>query len=649
MGVSRQELKTIAVVLASAVIMVLSLMMLSPALPVIMHDMGVNATTVQWLTSGYALVEAVVIPLAAYFMGRFTTRQFYLGALVLFACGCVLSAFAPNFALLMTGRAMQAAATGLVMPTTVALIILIVPREKRGTGMGIVSLVIGFAPTIGPTVGGILVDTTGWRELFLIVAALAVLVFIFATFILVNFEGFKRTKFDPLSVIFSSLGLLSVLYSISTLATSSNIILNIVLILVGAAFIVLFVRRQLKLEEPMLRVTILKTKNFAVNVIVVMLIQAGLMGLGVVIPLFIQTVLGYSPTVSGLTLLPGALLGALSAMVSGRLFDRFGVRPVVLYGSIIMVLGALAFTFLQMDVSVIFVGASYAVMAHGLQFTMTSMNTWGMNSLDNNAIQHATPVSNCLNRVAGSFGTALLVSLYALSGNMVTDGTAAEVSYAGSHVAFIGTATLLTLALILIVVCASDKRRGTKPKAAEPVQTAVDFQAAALSNQGLSGAISALAPTVTVRDVMIDDVYHVHKEASVRDLITLLLDTNTTGITIVDDDERIVGFISDGDVMKYIGENQYALVDASLSLSYIRNDDSLQERVSELLELNVLEIATTRVVTVEPDLSIDQACKILAERRIKKLPVALEGKLIGSLSRGDVIRFTMSNLVGEQA
>ena len=234
MGLTSEQKRTVVVLLAGALLVVLNQTLLSPALPVIMGDMSVDATTVQWLTSGYSLVEAIIIPLSAYLMGRFGTRRLFIGGLCIFGAGTVLAACAPLFIFLLLGRMLQASATGFVMPMVFTVMLLIFPREKRGAAMGLVSLVIGFAPAVGPSVSGVLVETIGWRALFVVVAVIAALIVIGAFASLKDRGDFERTTFDKASVLLSSFGLLSLLYGLSSITSSENVALNLAMIAAGA-------------------------------------------------------------------------------------------------------------------------------------------------------------------------------------------------------------------------------------------------------------------------------------------------------------------------------------------------------------------------------------------------------------------------------
>ena len=179
MGLTREQITQVAVLLVGCLLVVLNYTLLAPALPVIMRDMGVDETTVQWLTSLYALVEAFVIPMNAFLLGRFSTRKLFVGAFALFALGSGVVAAGPTFAWLLVGRVLQACAGGVVMPMVFTMVLLTAPRESRGAMMGITGVVISFAPAIGPPASGALIDIVGWRALFVGVAVLSLLILCF--------------------------------------------------------------------------------------------------------------------------------------------------------------------------------------------------------------------------------------------------------------------------------------------------------------------------------------------------------------------------------------------------------------------------------------------------------------------------------------
>lgn len=645
LGVSRKDLVMVAVMLSGALLAVLNLTLLSPALPTIMADLGIERTTAQWLTSGYSLVEACVIPLSAYLMGRFPMRNLFIAGMCIFGAGSLLAAFAPAFPFLLAGRMLQATCTGMVMPMVSTVILLVFPREKRGTAMGMIGLIIGFAPAIGPSLSGLLVDHLGWRALFGVVAALTVVVIVLAFAFLKNFGEFRRTSFDVLSVVLSTCGLLCLLYGLSTVSSASNLALSAALIVVGAVIVVLYARRQTHLDEPMLHIDILKTRRYATAVVTIMLLQAALMGLEVLMPLYIQDVRGYSATVSGVAMLPGALIGAVAGVFAGRLFDRYGVRKVAIPGACVMIVGAFVLTCLGIESHIVMVTAAYTTMALGLQFITTPLNTWGVNSLDNAMVQHAQPLSNTLNQVAGSFGTALLVSISSIATQMTADQGELASSFNGDHAAFTATFCLLAVAVVVIVTLARDKASDkaaapAAPAAGAAVAGASDGAAAAGAPAFSAGAAAQLdAPGVPlVAAVMNADPYFVHAGATMTEVVQMLDKFQTSGVPVVDDAGKVVGFISDGDIADYLGRHEASIFDPKLNLLNFYDSGEFRYRLDDLLALDVMRVATKHVVSVEADMPLDRAIRAMSDRHIKKMPVVDgAGKLVGTLSRRDII------------
>lgn len=650
LGVSRKDLVMVAVMLSGALLAVLNLTLLSPALPTIMADLGIERTTAQWLTSGYSLVEACVIPLSAYLMGRFPMRKLFIAGMCIFGAGSLLAAFAPAFPFLLAGRMLQATCTGMVMPMVSTVILLVFPREKRGTAMGMIGLIIGFAPAIGPSLSGLLVDHLGWRALFGVVAALTVVVIALAFAFLKNFGEFRRTSFDVLSVALSTCGLLCLLYGLSTVSSASNLALSAVLIVVGAVVVALYARRQTRLDEPMLHIDILKTRRYATAVVTIMLLQAALMGLEVLMPLYIQDVRGYSATVSGVAMLPGALIGAVAGVFAGRLFDRYGVRKVAIPGACVMIAGAFVLTCLGMESHIVMVTAAYTTMALGLQFITTPLNTWGVNSLDNAMVQHAQPLSNTLNQVAGSFGTALLVSISSIATQMTAGQGELASSFNGDHAAFTATFCLLAVAVVVIVALARDKASDRAAAPAAPAETAVVADQAARGAAAAAAAAGVPADAVRaaaqldapgvplVSAVMNAEPYYVSADATMNEVVQMLDRFQTSGVPVVDGERRVVGFISDGDIADYLGRHEASIFDPKLNLLNFYDSGEFRYRLDDLLALDVMRVATKHVVSVEADMPLDRAIRAMSDRHIKKMPVVDgAGRLVGTLSRRDII------------
>ena len=518
---------------------------------------------------------------------------------------------------------MMAMATGVIMPMTFTLILLIFPREKRGSAMGIVGLIISFAPAIGPSLSGALVDTVGWRMLFIIVAVLAAIVVLFASFSLKNFEGFEQVPFDPASVFLLACGMIGLLYGISSATSAENTLIPIALIGVGLVLLGLFVYRQTKLEVPLLRVQVLKTRRFRTVVILIALLQASLVGSEVVLPIYVQQVMGQTATVSGLLMLPGAVIGAICGLLSGRLFDRFGVRGVVIFGSVVLAAGAIGVTTFSMDMTILMVTVVYTTMSIGIQFLVTPLNTWGVNSLENKVVQHGNALSATTNQVGASFGTAFIVSLTALGAVFApANADALTSTFTGVHIAFTGMCVMLFIVVLGVLIFVREKPGDEKPTGEQVFHI-----------PGIVGVDREFL----IADVMNPRPAYIGEHATVRDAIKIMRKHNTSGVPIVDADMHVVGFISDGDILKYLSNQggQY-FTDGTNFYSMVEQDD-FWKRLGSLLELDAMKLATKQVISIEGDENVEKAFKTLSEKRIKKVPVLYEGKLVGALSRSNII------------
>lgn len=652
LGMTPKERNMVVVLLAGAVLVVLNQTLLSPALPSIMQHLQVDATTVQWLTSAYALTEAVVIPLAAWFMGRFSTRQLYIGGMVLFGVGSFVAAIAPVFPVLLLGRILQACATGVLMVMVMALILLVFPREKRGQAMGLVGLVIGFAPAVGPSLGGFLVDVVGWRVLFCIVVCLAVIIILCSIKALQNKEGFTRTSADALSVVFSTIGLASLLYGLSSFASSEHVEVCVALMIIGAFFVVLFVRRQFKLDEPMLRLEVLFSRRYRTAFITVAFLQATLIGLGVLMPLYIQNVLGYSATVSGLVTLPGALLGAVTGLWAGHIFDRLGVRIISVAGGAVLFAGGIGMFLYGISSPLLFVIIVNVLITIGMQMLVTPVNTWGVNSLKNELVQHATATTNTINQVGGSLGTALIMSFSALGTSLATQGSDLERIFAGYHLSFAVVMAMAAIVFIIILFFVRNKKTdvlpNTVPVSASSAEAKYDKGSLSHVAQGANviAAEGGRALKKLVEDVMDRHPLTVQAADPVSSAAKTLAKSNASGAIVVDDKGKACGFISNSDVLRFFGDESQLVTNGNWVVLRELDNEDVRDRIAKLADIKVSDIATKKVIGIPPTATFEEACNVLATKRLKELPVLENGKVIGVVRRRDLMNL-IANVLEE--
>ncbi|MCP0887407.1 multidrug efflux MFS transporter [Ligilactobacillus sp. WILCCON 0076] len=397
---------------------------LATALPAIMKTFDINTSTVQWLTTGFMLVNGVMIPVSAWMINKFSTRFMYIGAMSVFLLGTIIAYISPNFQFLLAGRLIQGLGVGVTMPLLQTIMLSIFPPEKRGAAMGTVGLVIGLAPALGPTLSGWIVDNYTWRDLFGMIIPIVFVVLLLALFLMRNVIPNKNQKLDIISAITSTIGFGSLLYGFSNAGTDGWTDKFVLLeLLIGVIFVFLFARRQLHMDDPFLDVAVFKYRDFSIAAILSGVSNLAMFGIEMLLPLYIQDVRGESAFHSGLMLLPGALAMGIMSPITGRIFDRFGAKYMAMTGMTLLTLGTIPFFFITAHTSIVYIIVFYAVRMFGIAMTMMPVTTSGMNALPFNSISHGTAVNNTFRQVMSSIGTAVLTSVLT---NVSTNATPAK-------------------------------------------------------------------------------------------------------------------------------------------------------------------------------------------------------------------------------
>ena len=407
-GMSKQYFIMNAVMLFGGLIAILNQTLLAPALPSIMKEMQVDAATAQWLTTGFMLVNGIMIPITAYLLDRFTTRKLFFISMGVFTIGTFIAGIATSFPVILLARILQAAGAGVMMPMGQTIMLWTLPKKYRGVGMGMIGLVMGFAPAVGPVIAGFVIDAFNWHMLFYGITPLAILTIVVAYFYLENLGETSNPKLDIPSVILSTLGFGGLLYSFSSIGSYGFNLEVMITMAVGAVALFCFIHRQLHMDEPLLNVRVLSNHKFMVSVVLTMLINAALVVGGILNPIYIQTIRGYSASVSGLIMLPASIVMAVMSPISGRLFDKFGPRVLAIPGLIIVTIFTLPMATMDENTSIFYLAFVYTVRMIGLSLVNMPINTWGINALENRVIAHGTAIANTFRQVAGSLGTAVL-------------------------------------------------------------------------------------------------------------------------------------------------------------------------------------------------------------------------------------------------
>jgi DHA2 family lincomycin resistance protein-like MFS transporter len=410
----------IGILVLSAFVMILNETILSVALRDLTVDLKIPTTTAQWLTSGFLLTMAVVIPTTGFMLERLTPRQVFLVSLTAFSLGTLLCAVATGFPMLLVGRIVQACGTAVMLPLLMTTVMKLVPSERRGATMGTITIVIAVAPAIGPTIGGAVLSSLGWRWMFGIVLPLAIAALVVGSILLKLDSETRSVPLDIPSVILSALGFGGVLFGLSGSGDPSSQPLPPWLsVAVGVVSLVVFTWRQLRLQREnraLLDLRPFTYRSFVVALVLTSVLFMCLIGAGaILLPLYVQTVLHQSTFVTGLAVLPGGLVLGLLGRPVGALFDRIGARPLVIPGAVAMAVALWLFALLGPGSPLIAVIGIHVLLMAGLGLMMTPLFTSGLNDLPENLYSHGSAIMSTLQQVMGALGTTLFVAVATLA------------------------------------------------------------------------------------------------------------------------------------------------------------------------------------------------------------------------------------------
>ncbi|WP_201331345.1 MFS transporter, partial [Lactobacillus nasalidis] len=305
------------------------------AFPTLMKQFGLATNTVQWMTSIYLLVISVIVPLSAVLKSSFKTKQLFVTANLLFFTGLLLDGLAPNFAILLLGRGIQGLGTGIALPLMFNIILEQVPAERIGIMMGFGNLITGVAPALGPTFGGLIINSLGWRYVFFFLMPLIILSLILGLYGIQQKSKIVKIKPDFLSIIFIAVLFGGVIYGFSNLS-SSKLQSNLLPIFIGLCALGFLLGRSKKLDQPILHFEILKNKSFSVHLLGFLLMQLCSLGNAFLLPNYVQLVNGGTATLAGLVTMPAGIIGAAMSVVGGRLYDAKGARLPMITGVSLM-------------------------------------------------------------------------------------------------------------------------------------------------------------------------------------------------------------------------------------------------------------------------------------------------------------------------
>lgn len=461
--ISERNKKIILVVLITGCFLsTLNQTLLNVAMSNLMKVFDVTAATVQWLSTGFMLINGVLVPITAFLMKRFTTRQLFISSMLSLFIGTVLCACAMNFSILLTGRMIQVVGAGIIMPLMMTIILYLYPSEKRGSIMGTIGFAIIFAPAIAPTLSGFIIEYVSWRWLFIGLAPFIFNVIILALKYLMNVANTTKAKLDIISVILSTIGFGCVIYGFSSAGSKGwNHPVVIITITIGIIATALFCLRQIKSNNPLLNLSVFKYKVFTltsvINVLITMILYADL----ILLPIYLQNERGFTAFESGLLLLPGAVINAFLSPITGKMFDKYGAKPLFITGLICVIISMWGVIDLTDSTTYMYLMVRTIILRIGLSFISMPLHTAGLNALPIELGSHGSAVNNTIRQLAGAIGTAVIITVYTIqstshisqlssgNGNVTTTQVTKLSSIFSSSDAYVFMLVLSFIALII--------------------------------------------------------------------------------------------------------------------------------------------------------------------------------------------------------
>ncbi|PIN30180.1 MFS transporter [Limosilactobacillus reuteri] len=416
------------------------------ALPTFMNVFHISETQVQWVTNGYMLVNALMIPVSSFLIKRFSFKNLFIIFSGIFLLGTIIGAIAWSFNLVVVARMIQALGAGMMMPLVNVLAIRYAKPGKKGQIMGIIGLAFNCAPILGPAISGFLLHFFSWRYLFLLIIPFAVITLLLSFFLLPKIPHNEYPRFNTLALILITGGLWSLLMGLSNVSNNHLLSFNVAgYVLIGLVFLFLFFLNQRHSNRQLINFGIFSHKQFVFATVINMLITSTMYGNAILIPLLVQIVLGKSTVVSAIAVLPGAILTGLLSTTSGRFYDIYPIKILVGTGLIIDIIGTIGQAAIGARSSVLMITLFQTIRQFGLVTMLIPLQTQALSLLPNEIVPDAVATFNTLRQIAAAFGTALIVSIVGIANHLVHNPS----SHLGIQAGFLLCLCLLLTSLYL--------------------------------------------------------------------------------------------------------------------------------------------------------------------------------------------------------
>ncbi|KMK74432.1 MFS transporter [Alkalihalobacillus pseudalcaliphilus] len=444
----------VVAVLLGSFTMILNNSMLNPAIPTFIDEFQTDVVSAGWIITIFMVAMGMTVPVTGYLGDRFGKKRTYLFGLGLFVAGSILGTFAWDISSLIVFRALQGIGGGIMMPLSMALIFEAFPKKERGLATGVWGIASMMAPTIGPTIGGILLETTSWHLLFITNAPFGLIGLWFAWKYLPNSKPNKEVSFDKVGFIFVTLGVGSILFALGRMSTIADLTnpLNITLLVLGLLLIFIFIQVERKAKQPLIDLSLFRVPVYVYSMLLTAISSIGLFAGIFLIPLLIQQVYGLSAIMTGIVFLPSALFTGIFMTVGGRILDKRGVGGVITSGLVILAIGTFALGFMSLETTMMFIIIWMAIRGIGNGLSSMPATTTGMNAVPDHLISRGSALNNVVRQMSSAFAVVCMSIYYEVRRGFVSESmgiTLEQASLQAINEAFIvvGFLTVLTIPL----------------------------------------------------------------------------------------------------------------------------------------------------------------------------------------------------------
>lgn len=415
--------------------------------PVLMNDFHVNMATVQWMTTGYLLVASIIMPLSAYLKRNFSSRKLFVTAAVLFICGLLIDAVANQFIFLVLGRVIQGAGAGIAIPLMFNIILERTPLDKIGLLMGIGTMITAVAPALGPTFGGLVVNTLGWRYIFIFIIPVMIISLIMGLTSITGETGkVKHTKLDVVGFISIALTFIGLIFAFSNLSTIlQKPLMFISPLVIGVISLVVFIKHSLNTSNPLINIRVFKKAKFTQGIAAYFIFQVNTLGLSFILPNYVQIVNHSTAMTAGLLLLTGGLVGAIMSPISGRLLDNYGAQKPIMTGAVFEIIGGLLYCIFASSLTSGKIILFYAITMLGIGLVMGDTMTASIGQLAESENTDGNGLFNMAQQFAGAVGTAIISAIM-----QFVEQTSSQTSVTGKYIAAAQVGLIFILMIVLI-------------------------------------------------------------------------------------------------------------------------------------------------------------------------------------------------------